>query len=206
MGSLQTLYSLSVQASGPTTDTFDAIRDQVIAWAFPSGDIPDGITTAAGETALEGKRLVWDTLNVVGSEHQLWSLGVCSPLPESIDAEFVCAVVVSRADATVGLQVDLGRRSSVARVAPAPLEFVDRPRVVPAVLNSVTCEYGPGETVAARPRRMMAGDVDAIVRLLASSERRLPVLIVSSTAQGSAEARFASAAADKLAGLAHVVL
>jgi len=32
------------------------------------------------------------------------------------------------------------------------------------------------------------------------------VLIVSSTAQGSAEARFASAAADKLAGLAHVVL
>ena len=200
------LYSVSVQASTSTTDTFDAIRNRVIAWAFPSGDVPDRLTEAAGETVLDEKRIAWDLVNVAGGEHHLWSLEVCSPLPESSDAEFVCAVVVSKAGETIGLQVDLGRRSSVARIAPAPLEFVDRPRVVPAVLNSVACQYGPGEAVAARPRHAMAADIDAIIRLLASSERRLPVFIVSSTAQGSAEARFASAAADRLAGLAHVVL
>jgi len=202
---MQTLYSVSVQAVEPGDAAFEAIQDKVVAWAFPYGDVPGGLTSSSGVTYLEEKRITWDIVSVADGL-RLWSLEVCTPLLETADAEFVCAVAVGQTADRVGFHVDLGRRTAEARVAPARLEFVARPRIVPAVLSVVPCQYRPGEPVAAAPRRVRAADLPAVIELLADPNRRLPVLVVSTTASGSAEARFAMSMADKLAGLAHVVL
>jgi hypothetical protein len=205
---MQILYSVSVEAVVRSAEEFEKIREIVIGWSFGVAERPDGLVDAQGSADIDGKRLLWNTLDVAsaGSASRLWAIEVCSPLQGASGSEFVCSVTVSEADERVGMHVDLGRRSPEAIVAPAPLEFVDRPRVVPAVLSTVSCRYGPTEPVSATPKSARASEIDPVLELIDAPDRRLPVLVVSSTHSGSQEARFARGAADRLAGLAHVVL
>lgn len=206
--SMQILYSVSVEAIDPSAQEFDKIRELVADWSFGAAERPETLLGGQGSADVEGKRLSWHALDVAGSADtsRLWTIEVCSPLQGAPGSEFVCAVNVTLADKRVGLHIDLGRRSPGAVVAPTPLEFFDRPRLVPAVLSSVPCRYGPAEPVSASPKPVRASEIDSIRELLDAADRRLPTLVVSSTHPASPEARFAHGAADRLAGLAHVVL
>jgi regulator of replication initiation timing len=205
---MQVLYSVSVEAVSGSDEDFDEIRETVIGWSSGTAEPVVGIRDVQGSADADGRRLSWNTLEVAGSggASRLWTIEVCSPLGGAPGSEFVCAVAVSQADGRVGLHVNLGRRAPDAIVAPAPVEFVDRPRFVPAVLSAVQCRYGPVEPVSASPMSVRASEINKVLECLDAADRRLPVLVVSSTHAASPEARFARGVADRLAGLAHVVL
>jgi hypothetical protein len=204
---VQVLYSVSVEAVSGSDEEFDKIREIVIDWSSSAAESAVG-RDAQGSVDADGKRVSWHTLEVAGSgsASRLWTIEVCSPLGGAPGSEFVCAVAVSQADETVGLHVNLGRRAPDAIVAPATVEFVDRPRFVPSVLSAVQCRYGPVEPVSASPMSVRASAINEVIRCLDATDRRLPVLVVRSTHAASPEARFARGVADRLAGLAHVVL
>jgi hypothetical protein len=205
---VQILYSVSAETIAGRADEFNDICQIVTSWSFGTAEQPDGLLDAQGSTDVDGKRLSWNALDVVGSESasRLWTIEVSSPLQGAPGSEFVCTVTVTQTDGRVGLHVALGRRSPEAIVAPAPLEFVDRPRVVPAVLSAIPCRYGSDEPISASPKSARVSEIDSVHELLDATDRRLPVLVVSSTHPASPEARFARGMANRLAGLVHVVL
>ena len=202
---MQTLYAVAVDIEGDPSSSFDGVLAGVADWALAGEVAPDGFLTGRAEADAGGKHLRWEAVTVAGRAHRYCRLEVCSPLADTEGAEFVCEVVVAQTDANTAVGIELGRRATVVRLAPAPLDFVSRPRIVPWVLNNFGCYYEK-DRVRAVPRKMKATAVPDVLALLDGPDRPLPVVVVSSTADGSPEARLAAAMADRLAGLAHVVL
>ena len=147
---MQILYSVSAETIAGRADEFSNICQIVTNWSFGTAEQPDFLLNAQGSADVDGKQLSWNAFDVVGPESasRLWTIEVSSPLQGAPGSEFVCTVTVSQTNGRVGLHVALGRRSPEAVVAPAPLEFVNRPRVVPAVLSAIPCRYGPDEPIS----------------------------------------------------------
>ncbi|WP_456598801.1 hypothetical protein [Blastococcus sp. SYSU DS0616] len=202
---MQTIYSVAVRITGEPSATYDRVVTGVSDWALAGEPAPENFLTLRGESEIAGKRLRRDVVTVAGRPHRSCRLELCTPLADADGAEFVCDVVIAQTADETAFGVELGRRATVARLAPAPLNFVDRPRVVPWVLNSFECFYG-SDRVGAVPQLVRVAAVPDILAFLDASDRRLPVIVVSSTSNGSPEDRLGAALADRLAGLAHVVL
>lgn len=202
---MQVMYSVVATVDGDAIDAFDDVVATTAAWAFGETPVPDSGQDESGELALTSGYVKWEVQAVDGLPHRVWRLERCSPLGEDGGAEFVCATTVARTATQAAVHVEMGRRSTSSRLAPAPIDFFDRPRHVPAIVAGRRYMHGT-DVLRASPISAMAADAGSIADLIEAQDRQLPVIVVSSTADGSPESRFASVLADRLAGLAHVAL
>ncbi|MEU5874203.1 hypothetical protein AB0A73_21935 [Glycomyces sp. NPDC047369] len=119
---------------------------------------------------------------------------------------FVCELTAAEHAGETGFRVVLGRRSD-GRVTPARVDDLKPPRALRAVMadDLLRCADGTDRITATVTHALTAGVADIRARL-ADPQRRLPILAVSAMRPTGAPAVFARAAADQLAGLAHVVV
>lgn len=119
---------------------------------------------------------------------------------------FSCRLTASEAGGATGFRVSMGRESD-GTLAPARVEQLFPPRALSAILRDpeLCCADGK-DPITSLADPVHAARVSEVHRLLASPDRRLPVLVVSSPRAMGTGAGFARKAAHRLAGLAHVVV
>ena len=202
---MQVLYSMMVTIDADPEFAFQRLCQLTVEWAWSGGVAPPDVLRGSGTQQVGGRCLSWRTRSVPDRPHRSWRLERVDPLGSDDQTEFVCVVTVSRAGSAVGLRVQLGRRARVPRLAPIPIEFLNRPRLVPEILTALPCRYGT-EPVTATPTHVKSAHIDEVLATITDVRRSLPVVVVSSTAPDSTQARLGAGLADRLAGLAHVVV
>lgn len=202
---MQVLYSVMVTIDSDPDSAFERLCQLAVDWAWEGGTAPADVFGAAGTQPLGDTRLSWYVRQIPERPHRSWRLERDDPLGSGDTAEFVYVITVSRTGELAGIHVEVGRRSKIPRLAPVPIEFLGRPRLVPRILATLPCRYGT-ESVCATPTHAKSSDVDHILGVITDPERSLPVVVISSTAVNSVQSRFAMMLADRLAGLAHVAV
>ncbi|MDI5966399.1 hypothetical protein [Streptantibioticus silvisoli] len=178
--------------------------------ATTTGLTADVLMSAPGQVMLprhaEGRpeQLVSWTPVVVDAGTRALRMMIEHELPPG--GRFSCRLTASEAAGSTGFRVSMGRQSD-GSLAPARVEQLFPPRSLSAILRdpALRCTDG-NDIVTALAAPAHAAHVEAVRRLLAAPDRRLPVLVVCSPRTMGPAARFARKAAHRLAGLAHVVL
>lgn len=189
---------------------FQQVLDHMAIQINRPGFSGDDLLANAGEETLRGyqpgrpdQHVTWKPV-IVDETTSAVRMLIDSPLQSG--GWFTCQLTASQVGERVGYRVVLGRRSDEL-LAPARIDEVKPPRSLVKIAGDrhLLCRNGQ-DNISPTVATALTAQVSAVREQLASPERHLPVLVISSMRTKSPSAALAQKAARQLVGLAHVVV
>lgn len=203
---MQDLYATSFEIGSDDRDTaFQTIAEEIARWAWRgAGSAPNLLDEKQGTEEGAEYRLSWSSLALPDRAERALQAELRHPDPAESGIEWRTVVEVCRGAQYLRFSLRIAREATEFRLAPASLSL-RRPRLVASILERFPCTSG-GERLSTSPHVLHVGEVERFVAgVLHSSDRTLPVVIVSTPSGAEAPEVDVDELADELAGLAHVV-
>lgn len=213
---MQRLYVVALKTELVDASDGDTAFDRVIS--HMARHLVPGVTglssadlvAGAGETVVKSRNPEWADNHlswrpILVDEHtRAVRLSIEHDLPAG--GRFVCELTAAEHAGTTGFRVVLGRRSD-GRVSPARVDELNPPRALLALMadKAMRCTDGP-DLVESTVTNALTAQMGLVRERLEDPERRLPILAVSAMRLNGASVAFARRAAERLVGLAHVVV
>lgn len=205
-------FEVSMAGGGGAPPAFDRLLSHMEEHLDPrsTGLSAADLTVGSGQITVSGygpgrpdQHVTWTPITVSDDVRAL-RMEIEQDLPRG--GRFVCQLTASQCDGKTRFRVAMGRKSGGV-LAPATVEDLKPPRALNKIMADSQLHRTEGtDNVAAAATPILTAQVPAVLERLDSSQRRLPVLAVSSIRMMGPPDAFARKAARRLAGLAHVVV
>jgi hypothetical protein len=201
---MQNVYATALDITPTDEAGFATVASKALAWATrtPEGSLDP--LTSGDFSGGEARTTSWTVLGEATGGPQAIRITLEHPDGRHRGITWRASLDIVGNGGCIRVTVRLLRGSTDVFVAPAPITDLRAPGIVGTLLRQFDCRLG-GLPVTGEAQLLYAGDVDEFIdKVIASNERRLPVVVLSRPPGASGLQENANRIAARLAGIAHV--